>query len=181
MTTLKKHLEDRHLNTDLYPSMCVSEEEFCATFYLWNLAGQMVGYQKYTPFRPKNDKDLKPSDLRYFTYLKTSEHAQYNTAFGLELLDQNKHVVFLVEGVFDAVRLHNLGLNALAVLGCNPKTMKNWLWSLGYTVVPVCEGDDAGQKLAKLANTNSVVYLEDGKDLGDLHNDEVLELFCKYV
>lgn len=181
MTTLMQHLKERHFNLSLYPSTCVSESDNTATFYLWNLAGQMVGYQQYTPFKPKNDNSLKPSELRYFTYLTKTEHAQTNTAFGLELLDPKRKLLFVVEGVFDVVRLHNLGLNALAVLGCNPKQMKNWLWSLGYVVVPVCEGDKAGQKLSKLANTDLVLRLDDGVDLGDMKDEDVLKLFKKYL
>lgn len=181
MTTLKQHLQERHVNLNLYPSACVSEEEFCVTFYLWNLSGQMVGYQTYKPFREKNNPKVDPQELRYYTYLSKCDRGQTNSAFGLELLNPNQKFVFLVEGVFDAVRLHNLGLNALAVLGCNPKQMRSWLWSLGYTVVPVCEGDKAGQKLAKLANSDLVLHLAEGVDLGDMTDEDVFNTFSSYL
>jgi hypothetical protein len=181
MTTLHAHLKERHLNVELYPNMVLSEETNSATFMLWNLSGELVGYQQYTPERPKMDSSLDPRELRYFTYLKSEHQLKALTAFGVELLDQSQKYVFVLEGVFDTCRLHNLGLNALGMLACDPKFTKSWLWSLGYTVVPVCEGDKAGQKLAKLANTDEVVYLPEGKDLGDLTDEEVLEYFSKYL
>ena len=182
MKKLLTHLKERYVNTDLYKNLVVSEEEFTATFMLWNLSGQLVGYQQYKPFRVKTSKELNPRELRYFTYVtKYDNKNQMTTAFGLDLLDYNKKYVFVCEGVFDAVRLHNLGLNALALLSCNPKQLKSWLWSFGFVVVPVCEGDDAGKKLAKLANTKEVVFLPENKDLGDLSNEEVFNFFKKYL
>lgn len=170
-----------HLNVELYPSLTVSEEENSVTFMLWNLSGEMVGYQQYRPERPKVDLTLDPRELRYFTYLKAEEGLKVLTGFGVELLDTSKTHLFVVEGVFDACRLHNLGLNALALFACDPKHTKSWLSSLGYTVVPVCEGDEAGQKLSKLRSSEEVVYLPEGKDLGDLTDSEVLEHFEKYL
>ncbi len=181
MQNLLKHLNDRHLNPSLYNAF-LAEDGSTATFPLWNLSGQLVGYQQYTPFQPKCDKKLNPRELRYFTYLtKTDHNAQMLSAFGLELLDPNKKYVFVCEGVFDACRLHNLKLNALGLLACDPKPLKSWLWSMGYVVVPVCEGDEAGQKLKSLANTDDVVFLPQGKDLGDLTDEEVLSTFSHYL
>lgn len=179
--TLHTHLKERHLNVDLYPSLTVSEEENSVTFMLWNLSGELVGYQQYKPERPKVDSSLNPRELRYFTYLKQEEHLKALTGFGVELLDPNKKHLFVLEGVFDSCRLHNLGLNALAMFACDPKHTKSWLSSLGYTVVPVCEGDEAGQKLESLKNSEEVVFLPEGKDLGDLTDAEVLMFFEKYL
>lgn len=182
MTTVLNHLKHRHVNVELYNGLTVSEETNSATFLLWNLSGQLVGYQQYRPEQPKMDHKLDPRELRYFTYATKGElKSQMHAVFGLELLDPNKKLLFVVEGVFDAVRLHNLGLNAVAVLGCNPKQMKTWLWSLNYTVVPVCEGDKAGQKLKSLANTSLVEYLDEGLDLGDMTEEEVLKKFESYL
>ena len=83
----------RELNPSLYSG--VTEHNNVYTFPLWNLSGQLVGY---------------------FTYLPKST----NTAWGLELLNPEKPYLLVVEGVFDAVKLHNLGVNALAVLANDP-------------------------------------------------------------
>lgn len=182
MSTTLEYLNNRYFNLKLYSSVSFSEEEKSVFLPLWNLNGQMVGYQQVKPFQPKNDKTLKPSEQRYFTFVsKPDGKNAYYTAFGLELLNPNKKLLFVCEGVFDACRLHNLGLNALALLSCDPKPLKTWLWSLGYLLVPVCEGDHAGKKLAKLSNSGLVEYLPEDKDLGDLTENEVFERFSKYL
>lgn len=183
MTNLTVHLEERNLNLNLYNNVFVSEEENLVVFYLWNLMGQMVGFQQYRPHKDKMNKELQPRELRYFTYLSKEEETNTHSlvAWGLELLNPKQKRVFVVEGVFDAVKLHNLGLNALAVLSCDPKQLKGWLFSMGYEVVPVCEDDKAGKKLAKLSSNGDVVYLENGQDLGDMTQKDVNELFSKYV
>ncbi len=182
MTTLLKHLTSRHVNVELYKGLTISEDDFSATFFLWNLSGQLVGYQQYRPERPKMDHTLNPRELRYFTYAtKCDVNTQKHAVFGIDLLNPKQKTLFVVEGVFDAVRLHNLGLNALAVLACNPKQMKSWLGTLGYTIIPVCEGDAAGQKLKSLANTDNVEYLDDGFDLGDMTDEEIFNKFQHYL
>ena len=134
----------------------------------------MVGYQQY---RPEADKERKenPRDMRYFTYLPKTT----NTAWGLENLDFSKPYLLVVEGIFDAVKLHNAGINALAVLANNPKPLKSWLHTLGYTIIPVCEGDKAGRMLAKLGD-GVIEYLPEGVDVGDMTAEEVQERFGKY-
>ena len=183
----------RELNPKLYHS-CKVYEDFL-WLPLWNLSGQLVGYQTYRPDRPKNDHTLKPSELKYYTQLSKEEETWYFrngktktlkssklTAFGLDLL--SRHAVlpklcFLVEGVFDAVPFHNLGLNCLGLLGVASKPnndLLNLLRSLGYHLVAVCEDDKAGKNLSKYADTS--LYLENGQDPGDLKTEGV-ELFLK--
>lgn len=152
MPTLKSHLESRYLNADLYNHVYLDEKSRTVTFELWNLAGQLVGFQAYRPDAPKKDKALKASELKYFTHLTKGERKTVPmVAWGLEKLNPSQRYLFLVEGVFDAVRLHNMGLNCLAMLTCNPKQAKAWVNSMGYQVVSVCDGDSAGAKLAELS------------------------------
>lgn len=152
-----------------------SSIEVVYTFPLWNLMGQMVGYQQYKPYASKSAKGNPRAD-KYFTYIP----GKSNTAWGVDRLDLSKKYIILVEGVFDANKLHNLGINALATLSNNPKPLKSWLWTLPCTIVPVCDGDKAGRKLASMANSDLIEYLPEGKDLGDLTQNEVNELFGKY-
>lgn len=180
--TVLIHLKSRSVDLSLYPDVHVCEAENVVTYPLWNLSGQMVGYQQYRPDAPKNDKSLRPSQLRYYTWLsKPDGKSAALTGWGLPLLNSKKKYLLLVEGVYDAVKLHNLGVNALALLACDPKPLKSWLWSLGYHVVPVCEGDKAGKKLAKLSNCGLVEYLPDGVDLGDMSQEDVNRLYAKYL
>jgi len=163
-----KHLKDRHLDVRRYRGVVVTDE--VVTFPLWNLVGQMVGYQQY---RPKGDKQERrnPKLGKYFTYLPKNNHV---TAWGLDVLNLEDRRVYLLEGVFKACRFHNYGLNALAVLGNNPKHLSEWLRSLGYHVHAVCDGDTAGRKLGYFANT--CTYLPEGMYVDDMSVDEFNQL-----
>lgn len=169
----RSYPKHRGLDLTLYSGVWVHDDVY--TFGLWNLAGQLVGYQQYRPQAGK-ERYPNPKDMRYYTYLPSKS----NTAWGLELLNPKQRYLLLVEGIFDAVKLHNLGVNCLAVLANNPKPLKSWLQSLGYILVPVCEGDKAGRKLASLASTSVVEYLPEGVDVGDMTQEEVNERFSRY-
>lgn len=166
------HLRSRHLDLDLHRPM-VDEVERVATFFLWNLSGQLVGYQQYRPEgekRPNND----PKSGKYFTYRKQPTH----TVWGVESLHLTPHVVFVTEGLFDAARLTERGYSALAVLSNNPsRDLRNWLMCLNRRVVAVCDNDKAGRMLAKFGDV--AVYTQD-KDLGDSSDEEVTLLLQQY-
>jgi DNA primase len=168
--SLTEHLATRGMNYNAIKS------EETITFPLWNLMGQMVGYQQYRPWADKERKE-NPKEMRYYTYLPSKS----NTAWGVDLLDNSKKYLMLTEGIFDACKLHNAGLNALAVLANNPKPLRSWLWTLGYNVVPVCDGDAAGLKLASLSTHGLVEVLPEGLDLGDMSQEYVNERFKKYA
>jgi hypothetical protein len=156
---LQQHLKDRHM---FHKDVIVDKNS--AIFMLWNLSGQLTGYQQYIPFAPKKGKD--PRKLRYFT--------RGGGVWGLQYLIPGVSVLYVTEGIFDAVKLQNLGLNAIALLGNSPKTLKLWLGSLGYTTVAVCDGDRAGLELAKYAKYS--IILPEGKDLGDMEYLDILKL-----
>ena len=171
------HLESRRLNTSLYSGVWLSEEQEVATFGMWNLSGQLVGFQQYKPLEDKTRKS-KPSDMRYFTIAGKGGVGSKLLAFGVELLDTTQNNLFIVEGIFDAAPLHNRGVNALAVMTNNPVHLKSWLNSLGYNIIALCEGDKAGRKLAKFAD--EAIYLPTGKDPADMSDewfDNIVEIY----
>ena len=173
MNTVLEHLKSRHLDVDLHRPM-VDEVERVATFYLYNLSGQLVGYQHY---RPEGDKkpNNNPKLGKYFTYRKTPTLA----VWGVESLDLSPHVVFVCEGLFDAARLTQRGFSALAVLSNNPSPdLRNWLTCLNRKVVAVCDNDAAGRKLAKFGD---VVLFTDEKDLGDSSDEYVTNLLKEFA
>jgi DNA primase len=169
---LKQHLQSRHLDLDLHRPM-LDDAEGVATFYLYNLSGQLVGYQQYRPLGDKKPNN-NPKLGKYFTYRKQPTLA----VWGVESLHLTPHVVFLCEGVFDAARLTKRGYSALAVLSNNPSPdLRNWLACLNRKVVAVCDNDDAGRKLAKFGD---LVLFTENKDLGDSSEEfvtKVLENF----
>lgn len=169
---LKEHLLSRHCNLELHRPV-IDEVEGVAAFYLWSLTGRLCGYQQYRPSAGK-DKHNHPKEGRYYTYRTPSTFCP----FGVESLHLNQNVVFLTEGVFDATRITNRGLPALASLSNDPKKeFGNLLWFLNRKVVAVCDNDAAGRKLAKFGNF--VEYTQD-KDLGDSDESYVTYLLEKY-
>ena len=141
---LKEHLKSRHLDLALHRPV-LDEENQVATFYLWNLSGQLCGYQQY---RPTGDKKAQndPRMGKYFTY----KHQPTLALWGVESLHLTPHVVFLTEGIFDGARLTERGVSALAVLSNNPTPdLRGWLRALNRLVVTVCDNDQAGKQIGR--------------------------------
>lgn len=171
---LKDHLRQRHLDLELHQP-ALDEELGVATFYCWNLSGQLVGYQQYNP---NGDKKLFNSKMggKYYTFRKQPTVC----VWGVESLSQSSGVVYLTEGVFDAARLTSLGQSALATLGSSPpRDYRNWLMSLNRPIVAVCDNDRAGRILAKFGDYAEVV--PEGKDLGETSEEFVRFLLNKYA
>lgn len=169
---LVEHLKSRHLDLELHRPV-LDEANEVATFYLWNLSGQLVGYQQYRPSgSKKNNND--PREGKYFTYRKAPTVA----VWGVESLHFTPDLLFLTEGVFDAARLTKHGVSAVAALG-NASTgdLKNWLSCLNRTVVAVCDNDKAGKELAKFGH---YVAFTDDHDLGDSSEEYVVDLLWKF-
>lgn len=174
MQTLHQHLLSRGCDPSNY-HVHVDEEGRVASFFLFTLAGQLAGYQTYRPEGVKNTSEgrklgLTPKDLKYFTY-QTGNTA---TVFGLENFDFRRRTIYVTEGLFDAVKLHSLDLNAVAVLCNNPKPLRSFFNALGMRVVGVLDNDPAGLQLAKVCDDYFVC--PPGKDPGDMTTDELKEL-----
>ena len=174
MEKMLQHLKDRWLVPEKYTGITITP--LVATFPLWNVSGKMVGYQTYNPSKPKTHNPKNPHDAKYFTYSTKNELA----VWGLETVDwlAIDKPIFLTEGIFDAARLHYYGLQAIAVLGNNPKHLSNWLNLLPSNTVSVVQGDLAGKKLAKFGNFS--IFLPETKDVGDLSFEQFELYFKKY-
>jgi DNA primase len=151
----------------------VDEVERTATFFLYNLSGGLVGFQQYRPDANKEKKN-QPKTGRYFTYRKEGTLG----VFGLESLHLTPGLVFVTEGMFDAMRLTERGFSALATLSNNPTAdLRNFLTMLPAHVVAVCDNDKAGLKLAEFGDEALVL---DSKDLGDSTDEEVDALLSRF-
>jgi hypothetical protein len=171
--TVLQHLHSRYLDTNLH-RVWVDEDEGVATFPLWNLSGQMVGYQQYRPSAGKQ-KDNHPKMSRYFTWRKSKVVG----VWGLESWKLSD-TLFVTEGVFDAARITCLSYSAIATLSNDlDDSHKRWLWALrkARRVVVVCDNDVAGRRLAKYGHLSHAV--ESG-DLGDASDEYVADLVKKY-
>lgn len=168
-----QHLRSRYFDTRLHTAW-IDDGEGVATFPLWNLSGQMVGYQQYRPTANKQ-KDNHPKMSRYFTYRKNKVVG----VWGLESWNLS-NTLFVTEGVFDACRLSYLGYSAIATLSNDvDDSTSRWLWMVRKfrRIVAVCDNDNAGRRLAKFGHFSHVV--ESG-DLGDASEEYVQSLVKEY-
>lgn len=170
--TVLENLKSWHFNTNVH-TVWVDEDEGVATYPLWNLTGQMVGYQQYRPAANKK-KDNHPRESRYFSWRKDKVVG----VWGLESWNFS-NTLFVTEGVFDAARLTGRGYSAVATLSNDvDPAMVRWLWTVRKfrPVVAVCNNDSAGRKLAKCGHVAHV--MSDGKDMGEA-SDEYVTNFLK--
>lgn len=169
-----ENLKSRHFDLAVHTAW-VDEDEGVATFPLWNLSGQMVGFQQYRPAANKK-RDNHPRDSRYFSWRKDKVVG----VWGLESW-KFSNTLFVTEGVFDAARLTSRGFSAVATLSNDvDSSLSRWLWTVRRyrPVVAVCDNDSAGRKLAKCGHVAHV--MEDGKDMGEASDEYVASFLRNY-
>jgi hypothetical protein len=166
---MKTHLISRYVDIKLHRPIITNQT---ATFLLYNYNGQLVGWQRYAP----NNKHLSNNSFsgKYYTYRSNSQIA----IFGLESVDIKSRIIFITEGIFDAVRLTSYGIPAIALLTNAPNSsMLNFLTCLGRKLVGVCDNDDGGRFLRnRLAKITNAFYTPSTKDLGESSDFEVENL-----
>ena len=177
---IEKHLTDREVNIknpQKYP-VFIDKEKDVAYFPLFNLSGKFVGYQRYNPkgTKGKESYKLSNSDKKYFSYV-TKENPEKKVSsialYGLHTLD-NRSYVFIVEGIFDAMKLIKLGEPVVAVMANDPKKIKNFFFILQKKTIVIADNDNAGKKLKKLGKI-SYSTPEPYKDLGEMPLKKVKE------
>lgn len=169
---IRDHLKSRHYDLSLHSTL-ISGDETEAYFMLWNLSGQIVGYQKYNPAYTRNQKN-DPKLSKYYTWKTKPDGKNTQTGFwGMESWSFT-NTLFVCEGVFDAARLTNRRVSAIATLSNDlSKGLKNQfrLFRQMRPVVVIADADDAGLKLAKAGHKSYVV--QSGKDLGEASDSEI--------
>lgn len=169
---LRNHLEQRGMTPSFY-NLSYDEVEGVVTFFLYDFCGNLNGYQQYRPFADKKKKN-DPRDGRYYTYNTSGK----NAFFGLEYTN-GTNLYFVVEGVFNAAKLHTLGYQAVAVLGNNPKPLKSLFRVLRrkYKLVALGDNDSAGLKLVNFVGCGSQLPA----DLDDMSNQEVHTFLKQFI
>jgi hypothetical protein len=167
------HLKERHIDLDKVPMMLGDEHIY---FWIYNLVGQIIGYQKYTPFAPKS----RNNEGRYITIVPSKQYA----FIGMHSF-YDSEVLFTVEGVFDATRLWNLGLSCLAILGTADKAQINFLRLQKKAGRKVIHITDPGLPATMLKNlrkfTSSIIIPSGDEDLGDMSDDVVKSVLNEYI
>lgn len=170
MFNLIDHLKERHLETDLYQFITIDPKEGVVTFPLWNLSGQMVGYQVYRPGADKKKKN-HPKEGRYYTFLSGDKKSKAFGVWGMESLSYSSGYLVVCEGIFDACRLHNHGIPCIAILSSDTKYFKNLLTCLGRKIIVV--EDDHGSKLGQYTK---VTIPDCVNDIGDCTEDQIFSI-----
>jgi hypothetical protein len=163
---IKAHLKDRGIDAEK-TAVIVDRESNIATFLLYNLSGQLVGYQEYNP----NEEKVRGNAGRYFNYVSREDKYPKLAVWGVDTIG-NTQELFIVEGIFDAAKLHNAGKSAVAVLTNNPVHLKSWFAALPYKIIAITDNDSAGTQLKKYADAVYTVP-DPYKDLGEMPQEEV--------
>ena len=165
---MTEHLRGRGIDPDK-TRVIIDEESGDSFFFLYNLSGEMVGYQKYNPTYPKINK--VPQLAKYFTWVTDEGRGKKLAVWGLESLQMSHEYVFIVEGIFDAARIQEAGHPAIAVLCNDPSdSMTEWLFTLPQKKIVIYDNDKAGRKLRRVGDFSYTVPT--GKDVNDLTPEE---------
>jgi hypothetical protein len=149
--------------------LIIDEESGDVYFFLYNLSGQMVGYQKYNPNYQKTGqtKLSDPRMAKYFTFVTSDDKGKKIAVWGLESLHFTDKYFFVTEGIFDAARIQEAGYPAIAVLCNDPSdSLKSWISTLPQKKIVIYDNDAAGRKLIKIGDFSYTV--PSGKDANDL-------------
>lgn len=180
-----EHLRDRHVDTNLH-TVWANEGERVAIFPLWTLTGKLAGYQAY---RPDANKMRKNDEYgRYYTYRGdklVTKHNQTVAVWGMESWHLTT-TLFVTEGIFDAARLTEMGVSAVAVVSNDPDTStRNWFKIVRQMrpVVAVCDPGPAGFKLRTVGHTYHVMDVpgQPESDLSDAPQSYVEQLVKSYT
>lgn len=169
---MEQHLRSRWFDPGRYSGVWI-EPGVSVTVAMWNFSGQMVGYQKYQPDAPRlHDNSV---NSRYHTWFGQGLIG----CWGMESLDWRSDVVFLVEGIFNASRLHWHKLPALALIANDPKHLGNWLSMLPHRRIAALDGDAASIKLTKYAH--QFIQMPPGEDVSSLSENQFQEFFAPWL
>jgi len=170
--SLQQHLVSRQLDMNLHRVWLDAD---VATFPLWNLSGQLVGYQQYKPSadkKPSND----PRSGRYFTRRRIDVTA----VWGLESWSLS-HTLFVCEGIFDAAAFTARGYRALAVCSNDiDRSLKLWfnIIKASRKIVCICDSDAAGSRLARYGHC---AYTFEQGDAGSACDQHITDIIRRYV
>jgi len=142
----REHLAQRGLTPEIHCWIDYKKE--LVTFPLYNGGLQLAGYQIYN----WNERARRNNGGRYWTYISSS--FKNNVVYGLGNL-KNTPELFIVEGIWDAIRIIQCGYNAIATMCNNPNKQLVW-WIKHFftnkTRIVICDNDNAGKELGKCGN-----------------------------
>ena len=93
------HLKERGIDPDKTKVM-IDEESGNSYFFLYNLSGQIIGYQKYNPNLQKKSNPTDPKMAKYFTWVSDEGLGKHLAVWGLESVDFIKDKYFFITDEF---------------------------------------------------------------------------------
>jgi hypothetical protein len=143
---IEKHLKERGVDPNK-TEVIMDKKDNVATFLLYNLSGQLVGYQRYNPAEDKK----RDNAGRYFTWVSKEGDVRKLAVWGTETIKPSVPYLFIVEGIFDCVKLHNGGHPAIAILGNNQKVLRSWFRILNKKIIAITDNYASGNMMKKFA------------------------------
>lgn len=164
--TFKEHIEARGYWEGM-PNVVVDYDNEVVTFLLFTTTGTFAGYQNY---HWRADK-VRGNLGRYFTWL--TEWYRLMGVWGWHsLTPQSGDFLFVCEGIWDAIRIHNAGYPAIAIMTAtpHPNTIKYVkLNTCSRKLIGVLDRDEnrAGEKLGAMCDRKYTVP-PPFKDIGEM-------------
>ena len=156
----------------------IDNETHVASFPFFTIDGKFIGFQQYTPNGNKNRRNEELG--KYYT--SVAEAHGGNKVWGMESWANRKtETLFVTEGIFDAVKIHNAGYPAFALIANNPPDdLVHWTKILSPRVIAIMDRGDAGAYLADGFDEAYVVPDPYG-DLGEMPQKEVDQFISKVI
>ena len=169
---LIEHLKGRNFDPLLYSNPVLDLADNVLTVYMYTVTGICKGYQQYRPEANKLAKN-NPREGRYFTWVSDG----YFASWGTESLWYRDDVLVVVEGIFDACRLHNLGIPAIASFGSYSQQLKNWLVCTGRNVYTMNDAHGTNRILNCYPNLD----IPSGRaDVGECTETEIVKIMLDF-
>jgi 5S rRNA maturation endonuclease (ribonuclease M5) len=172
--TLIDHLRER--GVDYRTTHLLFDDQYTVAYFpLFNLSGKLMGYQRYNPSgtkqrpAPKHQDYIIEEKQRYITRVAPKSYGFY----GVNTYDIHSKYLFVTEGIFDCIKIHNAGYPAIATLTSTVnKDALRWFKLLPQHIIVMCDNDNAGKLLAKVGHT-AVQVPAPYKDLGEMPQEHV--------
>lgn len=169
----KEHLYTRGLRP--WHNVWIDHEKELISFPIYTTNKKLIGYQRYN----WQESSKRNNVGRYFTHI-TPEYRAVG-CYGLEHIN-DYGPIFIVEGIWDCLRVRNCYYNCLAVLTNTPHKQLIWLINniyYGRQIIVIQDNDKnkAGNKLA--SGFSSAIMVPDGyKDINEMEQDECSIWLC---
>lgn len=131
-----------------YDGKCVWNN--CLIMPIYNVADKVASVAGFNPFRYTEAHEKQDWSETYYSYasskvFKRGSYLFYEEGEYKRALEDG--YVFLTDGVFDAISVHEAGFNAMAMMGSNVTPEIASMLLFVKRVLVLCDNDDAGYKL----------------------------------